>query len=428
MSSIAPQPALPSRRLTLARALAILAMCMVPVSTALTNVFCALFALAVLSAPECWRGLPALPRQGAALAALLLLAALAASVAWSVAPVHDGWQWVAKYDKLLLLPFAVLAFRDAAPSWAAIARWSLFATLVAVLLLATSNFLGLSRIGPLYEAGLPTSRAWVFKNHIAAGMFGALLFYQAADLMLAARAARARIALGAIAALGLLYVYVMLQGRTGQVIGLLLVAVIAWRVLGRLRRRSPKLAAAAALLFVLATLAGAGLVLTRHDSRLMQVAGEVQAYRQTDAATSSGLRLAWYQRALGLYAERPLVGYGVAGLGVEFKRLAAGKTLAEARLTENPHNEYLLMAVQLGTLGLALFINLLVQAWRASRSLDARSRHLLLAWLTIFTIGCGANSLLLDFSEGHLFVLLAGILIGCGYRSEGAPRTALERA
>lgn len=282
MSSTAPQPALPSRRLALARVLAILAMCMMPVSTALTNVFCTLFALG----------------------ALLLLAALAASVAWLVAPAHDGWQWVAKYDKLLLLPFAVLAFRDAAPNWAAIARWSLFATLVAVLLLATSNFLGLSRIGPLYHAGLPTSRAWVFKNHIAAGMFGALLFYQAADLMLAARGTRARIVLGAIAALTLAYVYVMLQGRTGQVIGLLLIAVIAWRVLGRLRRRSPKLAAAAAVLFALTALAGAGLVLTRHDSRLMQVAGEVQAYRQSDAATSSGLRLAWYQRALGLYAAR----------------------------------------------------------------------------------------------------------------------------
>lgn len=76
---------------------------------------------------------------------------------------------------------------------------------------------------------------------------------------------------------------------------------------------------------------------------------------------------------------------------MEFKRLAAGKTLADATLTENPHNEYLLMAVQLGTLGLALFINLLVQVWRASRSLGARSRHLLLAWLAIFTIGCGAN-------------------------------------
>ncbi len=423
MSSFAPSaPLAPptdvrvSRRLTVARSFAVIALCMVPVSTALTNVFCALFGLATLSAPEFWRGLPTLVRQSAALAALLMLGALVLSVSWSVAPAHDAWGWVGKYDKLLALPLAVVAFRDATPNWPTITRWSLFLTLTAVLVLSTTNWLGLTAIGPAHRVELPLSRAWVFKNHIAAGMFGALLFYVAADMLLGARSPRARLAFGAVAALSLVNVFVMLQGRTGQVIALLLIAVIAVRTLCLLRRRSPKLAAAAAVLIVVVAAVLVGIAATMQGGRLLKVVTEVQQYERSDAITSTGLRLAWYKRAIGLYAERPVVGYGTGGLGYEFARLSAGKTLADGQLTENPHNEYLLMAVQLGTLGIVLFVNLMVQVWRASQALDPRARHMLLAWLAVFAIGSTANSLLLDFAEGHMFVLLSGILIGCAYR------------
>ncbi|WP_010099591.1 O-antigen ligase family protein, partial [Burkholderia ubonensis] len=161
---------------------------------------------------------------------------------------------------------------------------------------------------------------------------------------------------------------------------------------------------------------------TTHGGRLAQVASEVREYRQNDAVTSTGLRLEWYKKGLELYRARPVIGYGAGGLEFEFQKLAAGKSAAEGQLTSNPHNEYLLMAVQLGTLGLLLFVNLIVQIARGSLALDPRSRHLLLAWLAIFTIGSVANSLLLDFAEGHLIVLLAGILLGCAERGESPPR------
>lgn len=41
-----------TRRLTAARAFAVAALCMVPVSTALTNVFCGLFAAALVISPS----------------------------------------------------------------------------------------------------------------------------------------------------------------------------------------------------------------------------------------------------------------------------------------------------------------------------------------------------------------------------------------
>ncbi|MBZ5792591.1 O-antigen ligase family protein [Burkholderia contaminans] len=417
-----------TRRLTAARAFAVAALCMVPVSTALTNVFCGLFAAALVISPEFWRDLRSFVTDQASLAALLILAALAVSVTYTVAPHDKAWNWVAKYDKLLLLPFAVLAFRHS--NWAPIVQRCWFGTLCVILLLSTTNYLGLTAIGPAHATQLPLSRAWVFKNHIAAGMFGALLFYQAADLALSARTTLSRVACAAIAAWSLVNVFVMLQGRTGQVIALLLIFVVAVRFVLLLRRRSALRAGLVAGVFVLAGIALVVAACTVHNGRLVKVVSEVQQYRQSDAATSTGLRLEWYKKGLELYRQRPVIGYGAGGLEFEFEKLTAGKTAAEGQLTSNPHNEYLLMAVQLGMLGLLLFINLIVQIARGSRALDPRSRHLLLAWLAIFAIGSLANSLLLDFAEGHLIVLLAGILLGCGSRGEALPRetSAIRRS
>jgi len=415
-----------TRRLTAARAFAVIALCMVPVSTALTNVFCGLFAAALVISPEFWRDLRSFVTDPAALAALLILAALTASVTYTVAPHPKAWNWIGKYDKLLLLPFAVLAFRHS--NWAPIVRRAWFGTLCVILLLSTTNYLGLTAIGPAHASDLPLSRAWVFKNHIAAGMFGALLFYQAADLALSARTALSRAAYGAVAAWSLINVFVMLQGRTGQVIALLLILVVAVRFVLLLRRQSALRATLAAGTLVLAGVALVAAACTMHNGRLVKVVTEVQQYRQTDAATSTGLRLEWYKKGLELYRMRPVIGYGAGGLEFEFQKLTAGKTAAEGQLTSNPHNEYLLMAVQLGTLGVLLFVNLIVQIARGSRALDPRSQHLLLAWLAIFAIGSLANSLLLDFAEGHLLVLLAGILRGCAERGEALPReTAASR-
>ena len=129
----------------------------------------------------------------------------------------------------------MLAFRHS--NWAPIVRRCWFGTLCVILLLSTTNYLGLTAIGRARDRAAAVTRL-VFKNHIAAGMFGALLFYQAADLALAARTALSRAAYAGVAAWSLVNVFVMLQGRAGQVIALLLILVVAVRFVLLLRRQS----------------------------------------------------------------------------------------------------------------------------------------------------------------------------------------------
>lgn len=411
----------PSYQLTAARVVAVAALCCTPISTALTNVATALFALLLLSSPEFWRRLPSMLRHSAALAALLLLGALAASTLYSTAGMHEAWSWMGKYRKLLILPFAIVAFQDS--KWEGVVRWSLFVTLLVILVASTTNYLGLTSIGPSYIASDPGARALVFRNRIADGLFGALLFYQAADFAMAAADKRKRLLFALIALLALTNVLIMLQGRTGQVTVVLLAFAVVVRVAWHARRKLWPHAALYAFAILGAAAALFAVACTMHGSRMDQVLGEVQAYRQHDAATSTGMRLEWYRKSLELVRARPLTGYGAGGLGAEFEKMTKGKTGAEGVMTENPHNEYLLIAVQLGIPGVLLFLNLLAQVGRHGARLESHSRHLLLAWLAVFTLGSLANSLLLDFAEGHMFTLLSGILLGCGYRSLATQKT-----
>jgi O-antigen ligase len=390
------------------------ALCCVPISTALTNIACGLFALALVSSPEFWRKLPSVLRHRAALATLLLLTALAASTVYSTAGLSEAWSWMGKYLKLLLLPFAIVAFEDS--EWDGIVRWSLFATLCVILLLSTTNYLGLTSIGPSYIPSDPEGRALVFRNRIANGLFGALLFYQAADCSLAATRVRTRVAFAVIALLSLANVLIMLQGRTGQIIALLFALVVMARAACRMRHALRLHTLAYSLALGAAAIALIFAAFTMHGSRLDQVAAEAKAYRQSDAVTSTGLRLEWSHKCLELIGARPFTGYGAGGLEAEFAKMTKGQTGAEGVMTSNPHNEYLLMGVQLGVPGLLLFFNLLFQIARYGMRLAPRSRHVLLGWLTVLVVGSLANSLLIDFAEGHLSMLLCGMLLGCGYR------------
>src|SRR5690349_3074114 len=90
--------------LAAARAFALLALWLVPCSTALTNVSMILFTMASLLAPEVWRNARSMLRHPVSIAAILLMLALTLSLLYSVAPLNDSTAWLLKYRKLLFIP------------------------------------------------------------------------------------------------------------------------------------------------------------------------------------------------------------------------------------------------------------------------------------------------------------------------------------
>jgi O-antigen ligase len=126
------------------------------------------------------------------------------------------------------------------------------------------------------------------------------------------------------------------------------------------------------------------------------------------------LRLEWYQRSLDIVREHPLLGSGTGSFPHAFAETVKGTETAHV---SNPHNEYLLIAVQTGLVGLALLLHLfsrqLMLAQRLSSPLET---HLARGLVITMAVGCLFNSFLLDHTEGLLYAWLTGVLYG-GLRS-----------
>jgi O-antigen ligase len=402
--------------LLLARCSAVLAIAAVPITTAGLNFAIAFTLVFALCSPEGWRALPKLVMSPAVVAAVALFTALGVSLLYTPAGASEGVNILLKYRKVLLLPVLFLVFQGGDCSkWGRAAMWALVATLTVAMVLTYTNFFGWTAVGPMYDTQGPVSKSWVFKDHISGGLMMAFLVYLSMALGDASGKFVWRWLLRLNAMLALVNVLFVLQGRTGQIVALVYVLMYIARWLMMLKREHVdrlRVGLTLAVAVLTATLTYHAFV--NEPSRLIDTGRELASFKQNNSVTSSGVRLEFYRRSIELLARRPLVGYGVGSVLPEFERFAQNQTGGNAVVSSNPHNEFLLMGVQLGSIGIALFLWLLIAIYRECRSIDPLSRTVVYGYLVAFCVGCLANSLLLNFTEGNLFVLLSGILIYSG--------------
>ena len=128
------------------------------------------------------------------------------------------------------------------------------------------------------------------------------------------------------------------------------------------------------------------------------------------AYSSVGLRLEFYRNSLQIIRDHPLTGVGTGG----FRQAYADQVRGTGRLAaSNPHNEYLLIAVQVGVAGVLLLLYLFYVQWRdAPRLASPLETHLARGLVLAIAIGCMFNSFLLDHTEGLLYAWLTGLLYG----------------
>ncbi len=109
-----------------------------------------------------------------------------------------------------------------------------------------------------------------------------------------------------------------------------------------------------------------------------------------------------------LIKEKPLLGHGTGSFEVEQKRLIKGtKTMK----SDNPHNEYLLIGVQVGLVGVVLYLTLLGGLFGASFKKKRPYNFLLQGVVVAMFCGCLMNSFLFDSHQGHFFAIISAILI-----------------
>ena len=108
-----------------------------------------------------------------------------------------------------------------------------------------------------------------------------------------------------------------------------------------------------------------------------------------------------------IIADHPVFGAGTGSFEREFSMQATDYPNLRS---DNPHNEYLMIAAQLGVIGLLSFIWLLYSQYKFSSQLPPMYQAATQGLVVAMAVGCLFNSFLRDHGEGHFFAIYAGLL------------------
>ena len=362
----------------------------------------------------CWLAAAPWPQTRALLAhnrwaqaALALGLWLLLSACWSPLPWEQALRAVWPYRKLLLLIALMAILRD--PQWGWRMLYGFLGGFALLLGLSYAQALGFA---PPNRWHTPSG----YTSHIAYSTM--LAFVTWATVWLAtAEPRRRRLWLGyaAAAATNLFFIN---TGRTGQAVFLLLLLLHAahafyqrwrWRGIGLTALLGASLAA---LLFVSSP---------TFRARTVEGLGDIERAQAGEVNTSLAYRLDFWRNTVELAQTHPWLGGGIGSYAPEYAALAARHGWIGARVSHNPHSEYLLIWHQSGAIGLAL---LLLLGWahaRENRRLSPPVSQIAQGFLILVGVAALFNSILYDHQDGHFYVIIAAALWSAG-RSSPASR------
>ena len=377
-----------------------------PWSTSATGILLVLLLLALIPTLE-WNHVRRELVTAAGGLPVLLVALGVLGMAWADVSLAERWGGVTSFFRLLVIPLLFVQFRRSERG-----LW-VFAAYVGscIVLLVISSFV----FNPAKVDVVFVKNAATQSGEFVTCIFGVL--YLAVECIERRRwwwlAGIAAVILGMLA--NILFVA---TGRTALVIIPVLVVLLAAKKLS---------ARGIAVLFacVIAIAAVGWLSSPYLRERTTELWTGYQAYKTTDARTSSGERLEFYKKSLTIIRQAPVIGHGTGSIGKLFEPLAVGVKGASSSgaLTNNPHNQTFAVAIQLGLVGaLALWA-----MWIAHFLLFRGSG--LVEWIGLVIVvqnivGSMFNSHLFDFNQGWVYVLGVGVAGGMALKKRAAERSA----
>jgi len=117
-----------------------------------------------------------------------------------------------------------------------------------------------------------------------------------------------------------------------------------------------------------------------------------------------GERLHFWSSAMYIIQQSPWLGEGVGGFAYAFHQ-----SFPAERVLANPHNEFLLIAAQLGLPGLCVFLFFLGVVLKQAFAAHDLHGHLLQGIVLMLIVSCLFNSSILDHTEGHWFMTVIAL-------------------
>ncbi|TXH83160.1 MAG: O-antigen ligase domain-containing protein [Rhizobium sp.] len=355
-----------------------------------------------LNRPACW-----VPVLFFALAAFGMF--WAADIPWAT-----RFHSLGQVAKLLAIPVLILHFEKSGRGlWVMI---GFIASCAVVMLLSWAIFVDPRVFAGSGVAGVPVKNTIAQAQEFTLCAFGAL----GAAMYALSRGMKRTASILGIMAIGFVANMVFVSNsRTALVcIPILFVLFVGMFFSGRI---ALSLVAAAIVVSVLAWNMSPYLRL-----RVEGALSEYQAYRATNAPTSTGQRLEYWRKSLKFFESAPVLGHGTGSTRALFERDAVGQTGVSAEVIANPHNQTLNVAIQWGALGVVLLYLMWVVHLRMFIG-----REGLFAWIGLVAVALNffsslLNSHLFDFTEGWIYVLAVGVAGGVVSKASRGRDTVMQ--
>ena len=319
---------------------------------------------------------------------------VAIATLWSPADYGLRFEEVWSWRKLLLLPMAWVLFIEA----------QLKRVALLTLVVTAGLYMFFSWAGHLGYVSLDRAPSQLLENHATQGVVFAsmsllmLIMLKTENLAVWMKVLFCLLIAGMVA--NIIYV---LTGRTAYVALLLLAPYGAWLVASRLKW----LSAAIVLGLVALALYSSDTAKSRVAQGLNEfdttITGEAEVY------TSMGIRWVYWENTLQMISNNPILGSGSGGFSSDYAELVSDDEGWRATVTDDPHQQYLLIAGEQGLIGLGLFLAVL-GAMLISMG-DDRYRLGAIGILLMTALNGMFNGHFGSFVEGRLFWIMMGVLL-----------------
>lgn len=325
---------------------------------------------------------------------LLLFSIFLIGTTYSTAPAANIFELLDKMSKLLYLPFLLPLMTE--EKWR---KRVLFAFMAAIgLTLILSLF-------KVYGGFFPSTRystACIFKDHIYTNLMMAFASFVIGHLAFNQSKIELKVALLTIVACLVFYIFFMSEGRSGYIIFAAL-----WLLLGLQRYRLRGLWIGCLGLGLVLGLAYVGSA--RFEHRISLAATNLEEYVKDGYTNSSlGSRIEYIRKTWVLSKERLWLGWGTGS----FKQVYQENAETNMLITQNPHNEYLNILIQIGLVGLCTFFGFFWIIFKKSFYLPKLEMWFAQGLLVAMMVGCFANSWLMDSTAGYFFIVFIACCFG----------------
>lgn len=360
-----------------------------PLSTTLTDIFFVLTVITSLAAGG-WRDkFSFIIHNRIAVMFLVFFALFIIGITYTVAPLHDAFYILGKYDKLLFAALLMPLFREAKVRSYALNAF--IAAMVIVVFVSYLKALGIIHYGPDYG---PVE----IRGHISFSFLMGITLYLIALKFLKVKQVTYKVLL---AIFGVLILYEMLflgEARSGYFVLFGLIILFGVQKMGW---RGLIIGGITVILLASVSWFFSGMF----KNKISDFHSDVATY-QVNPATSIGARLAFVANSWNLIKIHPLFGSGTGSFKTQYNNLPD----VEKVRTVNPHDEYVHIAVQFGALGLVILLALFAMQLWYSRLLPQELRCIAQAVVIAIMIGCCANSWLLDTIPGHFYAFFMALV------------------